>query len=67
MLNVTVNATEHQLPDQTVLQQLLEQLAVGSGRIAVEINGEIVPRSQFATFQLADGDKIEIVQAIGGG
>ncbi len=67
MLNVTVNATEHQLPDQTALQQLLEQLAVGSGRIAVEINGEIVPRSQFATHQLADGDKIEIVQAIGGG
>ncbi len=67
MLTVTVNATEHQLDSATSLQQLLEQLALGGGRIAVEINGEIVPRSQFAAHPLQDGDKIEIVQAIGGG
>lgn len=67
MLTVTVNSTEHQIADNSVLAQLLEQLELGGGRIAVEINGEIVPRSQFPTHQLQDGDKIEIVQAIGGG
>jgi len=37
------------------------------GRIAVELNGEIVPKSSFQQHLLKDGDKIEIVQAIGGG
>jgi sulfur carrier protein len=36
-------------------------------RIAVEINGDIVPASQHTTYQLSDGDSVEIVGAIGGG
>lgn len=67
MLTVTVNATEHQLESGSVLEQLLDQLGMGGGRIAVEINGEIVPRSQFGSHVINQGDKIEIVQAIGGG
>lgn len=67
MLTVTVNATEHQLESGSVLEQLLEQLGMGGGRIAVEINGEIVPRSQFSSHVIKQGDNIEIVQAIGGG
>ena len=49
------------------LMDLLHALALTEGRIAVEVNGEIVPRSQFATQQINHQDKIEIVQAIGGG
>lgn len=67
MLTVTVNSKQHQVAADSVLAQLLEQLQLGGGRIAVEVNGEIVPRSQFASHTLQMGDRIEIVQAIGGG
>lgn len=67
MLTVTVNSKQHQVAADSVLAQLLEQLQLGGGRIAVEVNGEIVPRSQFASHTLQMSDRIEIVQAIGGG
>ncbi len=51
----------------TSLLQLLEKLELRGGRIAVELNGEIVPRSSFHQCQLHNGDTIEIVKAIGGG
>ena len=47
--------------------QLLEQMALQGKRIAVERNGEIVPRSRFDQPLLEDGDRIEIVVAVGGG
>lgn len=47
--------------------QLLEHMALQGKRIAVERNGEIVPRSKFDQPILADGDRIEIVVAVGGG
>lgn len=46
---------------------LVATLALDGKRLALECNGEIVPRSQFAEKQLMDGDKIEIVGAVGGG
>ena len=46
---------------------LVKTLALEGKRLAIECNGEIVPRSQFADTQLADGDKLEIVGAVGGG
>jgi sulfur carrier protein len=46
---------------------LVTTLALEGKRLAIERNGEIVPRSQFAEMQLADGDKLEIVGAVGGG
>ncbi|MDI1298890.1 sulfur carrier protein ThiS [Methylotenera sp.] len=47
--------------------QLVAQLNLEGKRLAIECNGEIVPRSQFADKQLTDGDKLEIVGAVGGG
>lgn len=47
--------------------QLLEHMALQGKRIAVERNGEIIPRSKFDLPILADGDRIEIVVAVGGG
>jgi len=66
-MHVIVNGTCHEFDTNTNLQQLLEWLKIAKGRIAIELNGEIVPKSQFYQRQLNSGDKIEIVQAIGGG
>ena len=46
---------------------LVTALELEGRRLAIECNGEIVPRSQFADTHLADGDKLEIVGAVGGG
>ena len=46
---------------------LLELMQLGGKRIALECNGEIVPRGQFNQHLLTDGDKLEIVVAVGGG
>jgi sulfur carrier protein len=50
----------------TVLQ-LLQAEGLGERRVAVEINGEIVPRSRHGEHALGEGDRIEIVHALGGG
>jgi len=47
--------------------RLIEELELGGKRIALERNGEIVPRSRFGEVALADGDALEIVVAVGGG
>ncbi len=47
--------------------QLVVELNLEGKRLAIECNGEIVPRSQFSAVLLADGDKLEIVGAVGGG
>lgn len=46
---------------------LVLNLDLGGKRLAIELNGEIVPRSQFEATLLADGDQLEIVGAVGGG
>jgi thiamine biosynthesis protein ThiS len=56
-----------QLPDSTGVAALIEEMGLTGKRIALERNGEIVPRSSFARQMLADGDKLEIVVAVGGG
>lgn len=66
-MQVQVNGAAQELPAGSTVQDLLDTLSRGTGRIAVELNGEIVPRSNFAGQGLAEGDTIEIVQAIGGG
>ena len=65
-MQISVNGKPHQLGSADLVA-LLNELAVADKRIAVELNEEICPRSQWASVQLADGDRIEIVHAIGGG
>jgi sulfur carrier protein len=67
VITVSVNGTTRQLPDSTGVAALMEEMGLTGKRIALERNGEIVPRSLFAAQQLADGDKLEIVVAVGGG
>jgi sulfur carrier protein len=61
--------TEPPQQDRNILNitQLLEHMGLQGKRIAVERNGEIVPRSKFDQPMLADGDRLEIVVAVGGG
>ncbi len=67
MIQLTVNGETRQLDHGITVSQLLETMALENKRVALERNGEIVPRSQFADQQLADGDSLEIVVAVGGG
>jgi sulfur carrier protein len=66
-IQVTLNGAPREFPDPPTFTQLLDELALSGCRLAVERNGEIVPRSRFAEARLADGDRIEVVMAVGGG
>lgn len=67
MLELSINGQPRQFPGPLTVAQLVDLLALAGKRVAIERNGEIVPRSQFNTTSLADGDKLEIVVAVGGG
>jgi thiamine biosynthesis protein ThiS len=67
VITVTVNGAMRQLQHPTDIYSLLDGMGLAGKRIAIERNGEIVPRSTFASQQLADGDKLEVVVAVGGG
>ena len=67
MVRITINGAPRELPAPLTFMQLLDELALGGRRLAIERNGEIVPRSRFAEAHVADGDRIEVVMAVGGG
>jgi sulfur carrier protein len=66
-MHIQVNGKALEMPARSNLQGLIEHLKLGQRRLAVEMNGEIVPRSEYAQRALNDGDRLEIVHAIGGG
>lgn len=65
-MKLLINGEAREL-DAATLADLVAVLGLGGRRIAIERNGEIAPRSQHATTTLHEGDRIEIVHAIGGG
>lgn len=66
-MQITLNGQPRELPAAATVIALLEELGYVGKRVAVERNGEIVPKSQHAVTGLADGDQVEIVVAVGGG
>jgi sulfur carrier protein len=66
-MKIVLNGHEREIAAPATLAQLLEQAGFGGRRVAVEVNREIVPRSNYDGRDLAAGDEIEIVHAIGGG
>ena len=66
-LNILLNGTETALDGVRTVHDLVVRLGYEGKRIAVERNGDIVPRSQHGDTALAGGDRIEIVVAVGGG
>ena len=65
-MQLLINGAPTSLPEATTVSDLLASLEL-QGRIAVEVNRQIVPRSAFDQRQLTDGDEVEIVAAVGGG
>lgn len=67
MIELTVNGNIQRFNGPLKVAELLERMELKGKRIALERNGEIVPRSRFGDELLADGDRLEIVVAVGGG
>jgi len=67
VISVSINGEARHFDSPISIAALLEQMQLGGKRIALERNGEIVPRGQFNQHLLADGDRLEIVVAVGGG
>ena len=67
VIELVINGEPRRFPAPLTLSQLVEALDLTGKRIAIEKNGEIVPRSQHADTRLASGDRLEIVVAVGGG
>ncbi len=66
-MQIYINGEEKLVAPELNLATLIEQLELGVSRFAVEVNAELVPRSTFDQHHLQPGDRVEIVQAIGGG
>ena len=67
MIQVTVNGAAHRFEQPVNVRELLEKLAMAGKKVAVERNGEIVPRGLHQLVQVENGDRLEIVVAVGGG
>lgn len=67
MIAISINGALQQFDTPVSVATLIGHMQLGNKRIAIECNGEIVPRGQFSQHMLHDGDKLEIVVAVGGG
>lgn len=67
MIALEVNGLRREESESTTVAQLLHVLQLDPLRVAVERNGAIVPRREYASTALAEGDRLEIVQFVGGG
>ena len=66
-MRIQLNGEALDLPDGATVADLLARLDLAGKRVAVELNLDIVPRSQHGETTLRDGDRVEVVHAIGGG
>jgi len=66
-VTIRVNGEAREVPSGTTVAALLPMLGIEGGRIAVEVNRCIVPKSEHATHVLDEGDQLEIVTMVGGG
>jgi sulfur carrier protein len=66
-LHLSVNGEPREVPPDRTIAELLAELQVNVKHVAVEVNGQLVPRTEHLGYQLADGDHLEIVTLVGGG
>ncbi|KGS14675.1 MULTISPECIES: sulfur carrier protein ThiS [Pseudomonas syringae group] len=66
-MHIQLNGEPFELPDGETVAALLTRLDLAGRRVAVELNLDIVPRSQHDATVLREGDQVEVVHAIGGG
>ena len=66
-MQILLNGTSKAIPEPHTITALLAGIGLGERRVAVEVNGAIIPRGAHAEHQLHEGDRVEIVHALGGG
>jgi sulfur carrier protein len=66
-IEVQVNGERKELPAGITVRELLDQLGLNPGRVAIEYNLEILPKMKWEETRVAAGDRFEIVQFVGGG
>lgn len=66
-MKIVLNGEPKELPGSLTVQDLLDSLQIPAGRVACEVNLQIVRRAYYASKVLQEGDEVEIIQAIGGG
>ncbi len=66
-MNIVLNGKPTQVADDASMADLVAAMALAGQRFAVEVNAELVPRSRFAEHRLSAEDRVEIIQAVGGG
>jgi thiamine biosynthesis protein ThiS len=66
-MNLTINGQLHETLSAATVMELLEELSILPGRVAVEVNMNIISKTDYAKFRLHDGDAVEIINFVGGG
>ena len=66
-MNVVINGIPRELPENSTVAQLLQELDLEGKPTAVEVNRKVVPKKELGQTRLQEGDKIEIVSFVGGG
>ena len=66
-MTIFLNGEAQELPEGATVAHLLEKLELAGQRLAVEVNEDVIPRSEHTVLKLGDGDRVEIVRAVGGG
>ena len=67
MIRVTINGEEREFPDEAPLSEYVSSLGVNPKMIAIAYNGEVLRRDEWDEITLSDGDRLEVVRAVGGG
>ena len=67
MISVTINGKPYELDGPTSVVDYLEDRGLAGRSLAVAINGDVLPRGEFADATIRDGDQVEIVRPVGGG
>jgi thiamine biosynthesis protein ThiS len=67
IVNLLVNGESRSVPSDCTVAELIDALGLKTRRIAIAVNRDVVPRSAFTTHQLAADDRVEILEAVGGG
>lgn len=66
-MNIQINGNIQQFDNNLTAAQLVEKLGLQGRRIAMEVNQEILPRSNYESYQFKENDQVEIIHAVGGG
>ncbi len=67
LVNLLINGDPRSVPSDCTVAELIDTLGLETRRIAIAVNRDVVPRSAFATHRLAADDRVEILEAVGGG